>query len=347
MDSDLPFVTVIAPCRNEHEFIREAIESILYNDYPNDKIEILIVDGMSTDGTRDIVQDMSRAFSQIQLIDNPDKIVPVAMNIGVKKAKGEFVIRIDCHAKFAPNYIRSCIEVLNRTKADNVGGYMETISESTSPIAVAISKATSSRFGVGNSAFRTGGVEIEADTVPFGAFKREAFERFGHYDERLVRNQDIEMNSRIRRLGGKIIISPSIKLRYVNRSTYKGIWQQSFNNGVWNPYTIWLVGGGLFIRHFIPMIFVLSLLSLSTISLFNSRCLLLLTVELIVYIGAAIFFALKASEKRYGSACRVLWAFFVLHIAYGLASLWGVLTVLFRFPSRNAKSVGRVLADRK
>jgi len=346
-NNNLPTVSVIAPCRNEADFIEEAIKSILANDYPPELLEVLVIDGMSTDGTREIVKKLSQEDNRIKLLDNPQKIVPSAMNIGIKASKSHYIVRIDCHCEFNSDYISKCIEILQRTNAENVGGYMKTLSGDKSATAMAISSASSSIFGVGNSAFRIGGVECEADTVPFGTYRKELFDRIGLYDERLVRNQDIELNSRIRKNGGKIVISPEIKLSYYNRSTYTGIWQQSFNNGLWNPYTIWLVGGGLSIRHFIPMVFVLSLVFLTIGSWFFWPISILLAVDIILYSSVAAFFATRIAKENKVFGLRVFWAFIVLHIAYGIGSLWGIITIPFKFPNRKSSKKGTALADRK
>lgn len=346
-DNQLPFVSVLAPCRNEAGYIEKALKSILESDYPSQLIEILILDGLSDDGTREIVREMIRHDDRIRLIDNPNKIVPSAMNIGIAEARGEFIVRIDCHTAFATDYISKCIEVSQRTAADNVGGYMQTLPGDDTPAAKAIAAASMSHFGVGNSAFRVGGEEGEVDTVPFGTYKKDHFEKIGLYDERLVRNQDIELNSRIRRNGGKIIISPEIKLSYFNRATYSGLWQQAFNNGLWNLYTIWLAGGGLSIRHFVPMVFVFSLIVLAIASCLYLPISILLLAEVITYSSVGALMAVKVAAKDKVSITKVLRAFLTLHIAYGLGSLWAVITIPFKFPSRNISNPGKPIADRK
>jgi glycosyltransferase involved in cell wall biosynthesis len=347
--SETPFVTVIAPCRNEVDYIEDTIKTILNNEYPADKLEMLVVDGMSNDGTREVVKEISKKDNRVKLVDNPNKIVPTAMNIGIKSAKGECIVRIDCHTKFAKNYISKCIEVKQRTQADNVGGYCNTLQGSDTKTAKAIAAATSCKFGVGNSAFRLTdrSVEQEVDTVPFGTYKKSIFDEIGLYDKRLVRNQDIELNSRIRKAGGKIIISPEIKLSYYNRATFKGLWQQAFNNGLWNPYTIWLVGSGLSLRHFIPMFFVLGLLILGIGCVLYLPVLFLLIPYLVIYFSAALYFALKVAKSQKVNPLLVLFSFLVLHTAYGLGSLWAILTIPFKFPNRKKKFVGDALADRR
>lgn len=346
-EKELPFVSVIAPCRNEVDFIARAVETILSSDYPSDRIEILVVDGMSDDGTRDIVRKMADDDGRVRMLDNPQKTVPTAMNIGIRAARGDYIVRIDCHASFASDYVLKCIEVSQRTGAENVGGYSETLPGADTFVAKAISAATSCPFGVGNSMFRLKGPEKEVDTVPFGAYRKEIFQKVGLYDERLVRNQDIELNYRIRRVGGRIIISPEINLQYYNRATFRGIWQQSFNNGLWNPYTIYLVGGGLCLRHFVPMFFVVGLGCLSSSAFLWWPVKWLLLAYLVLYFSAATFSAIKCTRRKKVSALLVTWSFLVLHIAYGIGSLWGVVTIPFKFMGKKKTRVGEALPDRK
>jgi glycosyltransferase involved in cell wall biosynthesis len=344
-----PEVSVIAPCRNEAGFVRQAIHSILENDYPVDRLEILVVDGMSTDGTRQIVQEIARQHPRIRLVDNPQEIVPTAMNIGIGEAGGEFIVRMDCHSRFATDYIRKCVEVSRETHAANVGGYLETLPGADTQMARAIMLASTSPFGVGNSAFRiTGEKAKEADTVPFGAFRKALFAEVGLYDERLVRNQDIELNARLRKLGHKIIISPEIKLSYFNRATLRGIWQQSFNNGLWNPYTLWLTGRSLQLRHFIPLFFVVGVLAFSLGSFFHGVFRIGLVGLVALYVSVAFVAACRQRPRVHRTKIyKVMATFFVLHVAYGLGSLWGCLTFPFKFPRRNRSQVGRAQADRR
>lgn len=326
-DITLPMVSIIAPCRNEAGYIEKAIGTILQSDYPGELIEVLVVDGMSTDGTKEIVNKLAEKDNRIRLLDNPKQVVPSAMNIGISRARGEYIIRIDCHSTFAPDYISKCIEVSQRTGADNVGGYIETLPGADTLIAKAIAKATSSRFGVGNSSFRLSGPEKEVDTVPFGVFQKELFEKVGLYDERLVRNQDIELNSRIRKAGGRIFISPEIKLGYFNRATYSGLLQQSFSNGFWNPYTIRLTGGGLSIRHFVPLIFVAALIALAAGALFFWLFKWMLLSYILIYLIVGLFFSFRSARPKKSLIPLILLSFVILHTAYGLGSLWSIVTM--------------------
>lgn len=338
-------VSVIIPMRNEQRYVARCLDSVLAQVGGRHDVEVLCVDGASRDNTAHIVEQYAANHPSVRLIRNPGQIVPRGMNIGLAEARGEVVIRLDCHAEYAPDYIDRCIEVLQRSGADNVGGYMRTLPGDDTPAGRAIAAATSSRFGVGASAFRTGGTtEREVDTVPFGCFRASVFRRFGLYDERLVRNQDIELNTRIRRGGGRIVISPAIRLTYYNRSTYAGLRQQAFQNGLWNPYTLLIAGGGLRPRHFAPAAFVAVLLLSALTGVWWRAAWFLFAGVAGLYVAAAGLMSVRAARESGAGALRILWAFVQLHFAYGLGSLWGFLSGPFKFGLRRRPA--RALADR-
>jgi len=323
--------SIIIPMRNEEGYVARCLDSVLAQIEGRDDIEVICVDGASEDGTRRIVQDYARRYPCVILLDNPRKIVPVAMNLALDRARGEAIIRLDCHAEYDPDYIEKCLEVLRRSGADNVGGYVRTVPSSDTRSGRAIAAALSSRFGVGGSVFRTGGGERQVDTVPFGCFRRDVFDRFGRYDERLVRNQDIELCTRIRARGGRIIISPQIRLTYYSRSTFGGMCRQAFANGLWNVYTLYLIRGGIRLRHLVPFAFVMSLLVLGVGGIFWRPLWVLLGAELLVYFAAATWMAVGAGREKRTSVPLVVLAFLLLHLSYGTGSLWGMLTAVWRF----------------
>jgi len=340
-------VSVIIPMRNEKAFVRGCLESFVRQLKDRKDIEILCIDGMSTDGTAEIVAEYASADKRIHLVNNPAQITPVAMNLGIKHAIGKFIMVVNCHTEYASDYIDKCLSVINRTGADLVGGYVTTIPINNTPTGRAIVAATSCSFGIGNSKFRLSGVEQQVDTVPSGMYRKEVHDKIGFYDERLVRNQDIELNHRLRRAGGRIIISPEIKFSYHNRSTYRGLWQQSFNNGLWNPYTVWLTGGGLSLRHFVPMFFVLGLVIITAGSFLWWPVKWILAGYILLYLTAAFSFSIRSARQNKTSVFLVLWSFVVLHIAYGFGSLWSIVTIPFKFANRNKKIINKPLADRK
>ena len=326
MDTGRIMTSVVIPLRNEEAYIEQCLQSLLRQDYPADQLEVLLVDGMSTDRTCAIIEDYSARYPYMVLLNNPHKTVPFAMNIGIRAARGRYIVRLDAHSAYADNYITKCIEFLEKTGADNVGGVAETRGEGFWGSAIAL--MLSSRFGVGNSAFRIGAEDGYVDTVPFGAFRREVFEKYGYYDERLTRNQDNEMNYRIRKNGGKIYLTNEIKLTYFSRSTIRGIAKMAFQNGKWNVITSFLCPGTMGVRHFVPFAFVLSLLLWPLAGLlFNSgfflKCLALeLALYLCLNIGFSLAIALKNSFKYF---LALLLLFPLFHICYGWGSLAGLL----------------------
>lgn len=319
-------ISVVMPLYNEEKYISSCIESLLQQDYPLVNMEWLFVDGMSTDKTKKILLKYEQDYPRlIKVFDNPYKTVPYAMNIGIKNSKGKYIIRLDAHAEYSQDYIRKCVYYLDTTQADNVGGIAETKSKGF--VGEAIALMLSSKFGVGNSQFRTNGHSGYVDTVPFGAFRREVFDRWGGYDERLTRNQDNEMNYRIRKNGGKIYLSDEIKFSYYCRDSIKGIADMAVKNGMWNIITMRLCPGSMGIRHFIPLIFLLSLILLPILSFINIRFLSVFVCELILYVVLDIYFALKTSKKvKYILMVAVLFPIF--HITYGFGSLTGIVKLL-------------------
>src|SRR4030043_979414 len=214
---NLPTVSIIIPMRNEEEFIEKCICSIFENNYPNDLMEIIVVDGKSDDSSRKIVSEMAQEYSNIILLNNNQKIVPTTMNIGIRKAKGDIIIRMDSHSEYAPDYVSKCVDYSQMTGADNVGGPMRAIGKTLIQKAVAL--ATSSRFGVGNSKGHFEDIEGYYKAVYLGAYKKGVFQKIGLFDEELVRNQDEELNWRLIKNGGKIYITPNIKSYYYPRSS--------------------------------------------------------------------------------------------------------------------------------
>ena len=319
---DKTFISVVMPVYNEEKYINNCIESLLLQDYPLSCMEWIFVDGMSTDKTRQIIELYIKEYSKlIKLLNNPNKTVPYAMNIGIKQSKGEFIIRLDAHADYNKDYISKCVYYLEKTGADNVGGVAYTKSKGF--VGNAIAKMLSSRFGVGNSEFRTNGNSGYVDTVPFGAFRKEVFEKWGGYDERLTRNQDNEMNYRIRKNGGKIYLSSDIKLSYYCRDSIQGISDMAVKNGMWNVITMKLCPGSMGIRHFIPLMFLLSLICMPILGMLFYPFRYIFVTEMILYfVLDCLFSAKQACGIREFLLLIVLFPIF--HITYGAGSLKGL-----------------------
>ena len=319
-------VSVVMPIYNEEKYIKGCVESLLTQDYPKNQMEWIFIDGGSTDRTKEILAEYQEKYTElIRIYDNPHKTVPYAMNIGIAHSKGKYIVRLDAHAEYDKDYVSKCVYYLDTTDADNVGGVAET--KSRGKMGQAIALMLSSKFGVGNSQFRTNGESGFVDTVPFGAFRREVFSKYGGYDERLTRNQDNEMNFRIRKNGGKIYLSQDIRLSYYCRDTVSGITKMARTNGRWNVITMKLCPGSMGIRHFVPLALVLSLMTLGIGSIFLPIARWLLAVEIFMYVLMDVVFSLKQAKQPI-TFFRLLYLFPVFHISYGLGSIVG-LTSLF------------------
>ncbi|MHB9026379.1 MAG: glycosyltransferase [Armatimonadota bacterium] len=256
-----PFVSVIIPARNEERYIANCLRSLLHCDYPFERWEIIVADGMSTDRTREEIAHVAEgAPIAIILVDNPRRITPVGLNLALARARGDVIIRVDAHAEYGEDYVSRCARVLDEQRAENVGGPVVTLPGADTPMARAIALATAHPFGVGNSLFRTTREAREVDTVPFGCFRLHVFQRVGLFDERLARNQDYELNGRIRRTGGRIFLDPRLESTYYNRPTLRALLRQAWANGFWNAMTHYLHPYSLCLRHELPVAFALGAL---------------------------------------------------------------------------------------
>lgn len=324
-------LSVICPIYNEAKYIDVCIQSILFQDYPKQQLEVLFVDGMSKDGTRGIVSGYSKQYSFIRLLDNEKRIVPIAMNIGIRASRGDVIIRLDAHAQYPSNYFSVLVKKLKSLDADNVGAACRTDVLNKTPKTLAIREVLSNRFGVGNSIFRLGVEKVmEVDTVPFGCWKREVFDKYGFYDERLIRNQDIELNKRIIHGGGKIYIVPDTYCIYFTRETYKALAKNNYSNGKWNILTVYCTKQlkSLSIRHFMPMLFLCSLIIPSTMACFYSPVGIVSLISLLLYVVLISLISLSLALKKKLCFRSLIIAFATLHLSYGWGSLNGIINVL-------------------
>lgn len=320
--TDKIIVSVVMPVYNEERYIRKCIDSLLLQDYPKENMEWIFVDGCSTDKTVEILNEYQGTFpTLIKIFNNPKKIVPFAMNIGIAASCGKYIVRLDAHADYARDYISKCVYYLENIDAENVGGVAET--KANGFMGNAIAKMLSSKFGVGNSQFRTNSESGYVDTVPFGAFKRDVFSKYGGYDERLVRNQDNEMNFRIRKNGGKIYLANDIHFSYYCRDSIKGISAMARKNGMWNIITMKLCPGSMGLRHFIPFMFVISILALGILGCVCPIFWMLLGLEMLLYLLLDIMFSVKMASSL-KELLALIMLFPVFHIAYGTGSIFGI-----------------------
>jgi glycosyltransferase involved in cell wall biosynthesis len=313
------------PVRNEEQFIEACLASVLEQDYPADLVEILVVDGMSTDGTREraaavLADDITEGTARI--LDNPRGIAPTAMNIGISAAHGDVIVRVDGHTTLPPDYVSRCVKVLQETGSQNVGGAIRTLGSG--PVGKAIAAAQSSRFGVGGVAFRTGRSSAgPVDTVPFGAFPREVFDRIGAFDVELVRNQDDELNFRLIQAGGTVWFDPEIRTDYFSNRSLRRLWRQYFLYGKYKIRVAQKRNGFASPRHLVPAAFVTG----TAVSLLlaavrrEPRWALVVLGPYAVANGTASIAAARRSGACPG---RIAAAYAVLHTSYGAGFLAGI-----------------------
>ena len=326
-------VSIICPTYNEDKYIIKCIESILSQTYAKERLEVLFIDGGSTDATMHVIKEFQKKHSFIKLLNNPNKIVPYAMNIGIKEALGTIIIRIDAHSLYPENYVNVLVSNLIKMDADNVGAVCVTDVINKNNKTLAIREVLSNKFGVGNSLFRTGVDKVtEVDTVPFGCYKKEVFSKFGLYNNKLVRNQDIELNSRIKRAGGKIYLLPDLTCTYYAREKFRDIFKNNYNNGKWNILTVYFTNkfDSLSVRHFIPLLFLLSLILplLASYVYFPSIYLTFISIVLYLILMMLVSFNILVEKKI--NFIYLLTTFVILHISYGLGSLVAFLSLPFQ-----------------
>jgi len=323
------FLSIIIPCKNESEFIDKCLSSIFNSQGLPEWFEVIIVDGRSVDGTRDQITEWQKSHKNIILIDNPKGIVPVAFNLGIKVAKGDLIMGLGAHAVYNEDYIRNCIATSTKTNSDNVGGILLTIPRSDTMQAKLVQAITTHRFGVGDSGFRVGAKEGPMDTVAYGCYKRDIFDRIGYFDERLVRNQDFEFNKRILQSGGSIWCNPIIYAEYFNQATLIGLYMQALNTGQWNPWMWYLAPYSFAFRHTIPGVFVLGLIFSFLISVLFTSGWIFLALILVPYFLLAVVASIQQSSRYSWNLFPFLpFLFLGYHLSYGTGILIGCIKLM-------------------
>lgn len=330
MVTSTPFVSIIIPCRNEERFIGCCLDSILANNYPKDRLEVLVVDGMSGDSTRKIVESYTSRFSSIKLIENPKRIIPAAMNLGILNATAPVIMKMDAHTTYDSDYIGNCMKYLSEYGVDVVGGILITVPQKDSLVGRAIAFSLSHSFGLGNSHFRIGSrTPRYVDAVAFGCYRKDLFQRIGLYNENLVRSSDADLNGRLRRAGSRILLIPSAVAYYYAVSSLGRFWKRNFSDGFWVTYPLkfgrWIFSW----RHLVPLAFVCSLIGTAALVSLYSALLWLLLAILGSYFLASGLFSIHIAwrEKSFRLLFLLPIAFATRHIAYGLGSLVGIAEV--------------------
>jgi glycosyltransferase involved in cell wall biosynthesis len=337
-----PLVSVIVPCRNEGRWIGQCLRSILENDYPRESLEILVVDGMSSDDTRQTIESVVADNPVVRMLDNERKTAPAAMNVGIAAARGSVIVRMDAHVEYPTDYLSSLVALLERSGADNVGGVCRTLPADDSAVARAVAFGMSHPLGVGNSHFRIGAAEDRwVDTVPFGCYRREVFDRIGLFDEELVRNQDDELNLRLIRRGGRILLSPRIVCTYYARDSLAKLARMYYQYGYYKPLVVRKVGGVMTIRQLLPPLFVAALIIAALAAPWSGLGLIALVAIAGSYLLAIATVAASALRRLGLAAIALFGVFPAMHLSYGWGYLRGAVEflVLRRSHAGDAASV--------
>ena len=320
-------VSVVIPCYNEEKFIGKALEQ-LADQFPPQRYEIIVVDGLSTDRTRDVIGELQQRHPELifSIVDNPARNIPTALNLGVSAASGNIIARMDAHAVPCDGYIQRCVGVLGTTKAGAVGMPCIVKPGADTQLARAIALAVSHPFGIGDAKYRLGAagpVQESVDTVAFACFRKRLWVEVGGFNELLLTNEDYEFNYRVRQSGRPVILDRTGHSEYFARTTVRALAQQYWRYGGWKARMIRLRPGSIKVRHMVAPIFVLSLIGLGVASFFWSPARWLLFCDLAIYLLATMVAAWHATNR---SGLGALWFFMppvfaTIHLTWGLSFL--------------------------
>jgi len=322
----IPLLSVIIPARNEENTITRCLNNIISNGYPQDKLEIIVVNGGSTDNTVSVLHEYNKKHRGIKVLENPQKVTPAAFNIGIKYARGSLIAIIGAHNYISKSYLLTAAKYLQENNVDCVGGIGTCIPADKKLITKAISSAINSRFGVGNS-FRTNCPKevVSADTVASPVYKREVLKKIGLFDEELLRGQDAELNARLRKNGGRILLVPEVVSYYYARDSLPKLWKMYFQYGYFRALIVKKIKSVFTYRQLIPAAFIASLVISAILTIAYKPFLWLFLFISGSYIIANLVFSVKISLKKdlkYSFALPLVFA--TLHFSYGIGYLKGL-----------------------
>lgn len=324
-------ISIIIPCYQEIKYIEECLKSVVESDFDfqGTNSEILVVDGMSDDGTRDLIKKFEEKYPFIKMVDNVETFQVFGLNIAIKRAKGDLIIRLDAHCEFPENYFSELVKYHKENDVSNVGGCVDTFPGSETKTAHAISAAMTHFFGMGNSSFRISknGQAKEVDTVPFGCWKRKVFDDVGFFDEVFIRHQDYEHNFRIKKNGGNIVLLPWVRIKYYARESWRKAFKMFFQYGYWKNVFYRKHKTIPTLRQLIPVTFVLSFLLSGLASLFFKPALILFLLILFLYLVPLLSFSFLLSNKNKKYGIKLFFynvvSFIIIHFSYGLGTIRG------------------------
>lgn len=327
----MPHVTAILPCRNEAAFVDACLTSVLGQQLDGLELEVIVADGASDDGTREILERWAERDPRLRILDNLRRTMPTGVNMALRQARGSVVALMGAHCVYPPDYLERCVRTLERSGADVVGGVLLTRSAGRGLGGRVVQAVSTHRFGVGGAGFRTGAEEGPVDTVAYGCYRREVFDRVGGFDERLVRNQDYEMSARIRAAGGRIWLDPSIHVEYFNQGTFAGLLRQARVTGRWNAFTWYLAPYAFRSRHAVPGLFFVLVLPGGLVALVDRGLDVLYMGGLVLYAVLAVLTSIQQAGRYRDARLVVLLpaAFFAYHLSYGWGVVLGAARCLF------------------
>lgn len=335
-------VTAIVPCRNEKGSIEACVRSILEQEKPGGNFELIVVDGLSNDGTGEILSRLSGEYPALKVIENHKRTMPSGVNLAIAAARGRYIAIMGAHNRYAPDYLRQAVQVLEETQADNAGGSM--VCEGESYVQEAIALAHHSGFSVGGARWHDPQYDGPADTVFGGVYRREVFDRIGLFDEELVRNQDDELNLRLVQQGGRIWHSPRIRSWYKPRRSLRSLLRQYVQYGYWRVRVVQKRKAAAAIRQYVPGAFVCSLIALPAVALLWLPAWWLWFGEIAAYVFCALGISLVVAARNGWRYVPILPPVFACyHLGYGIGFLHGVIdfVLLRRQPRENYSQLTR------
>lgn len=333
--ANLPFVSVIVPVRNEEGYIGRCLQALSVQDYPRERFEVIVVDGGSTDATEYEAQRTAEATGlTVFFAPNPKRTTATGLNLGLALAHGDVIVKVDGHTRVASDFLSANVRALQESGADAVGGPIETRGHGA--VGRAIAKAMSSRFGIGDTAFRLPADEAQwTDSVPYGAYRREVFERLGGFAEDIDRGEDDEFNYRLRQSGGRILLTPAVRSTFYCRNTYGALARQYWGYGLAKARVLQRHPGRLRPRHLVPSALVLTVAGGALLSFLDKRFGWLAALAAGAYAAANVAAALKETKGNVGEAKRLAAAYACIHVPAGAGMLVGLVKALFQRRKRH------------